>query len=168
MQPLITNFDPFEDFFSINPQLKIILKQQYEDEVPSSHMWALLLFAHPESKFYDEAPSTRKDLIYKDYLRQDPTFDWENYQDLILVIEEKCLTKAERALMRWERALHDRDDFFASIPYSESTYELKDKMLANTPKLWDQYEAVRVQLAKEQATKTHGDLEESFIEKIQT
>lgn len=167
MQPLLTNFDPFEDFFSTNPQLKIILRKFYEDKVPSSHMWALFLFAHPESKFYDEAPATRKELIFKDYLRGDPSFSWEKYQDALTLVEEKCLSKAQRALMRWEKALHERDDFFASIPYSESTYELKDKMLANTTKLWDQYESVRSHLAKEQASKTHGDLEESFIEKMQ-
>lgn len=37
--------------------------------------------------------------------------------------------------MRWERTLHERDDFMASIPYTEATYELKDKMMSSTPKL---------------------------------
>lgn len=168
MIPLLTNFDPFEDFFSINPQLKIIFKEEYEEQVPSSHMWALFLFAHPESKFFDESPTTRKSLIFKDYLKSDPTFSWDTYEPILKKIEEKCLSKAQRALMRWEKALHERDDFFASIPYSESTYELKDKMLSNTPKLWDQYESVQVLLAKEQASKTHGDVEESFLEKLQS
>ena len=166
MLPLLTNFDPFLDFYKTNPQLRIILKDYLK--VPSKHMWALFLYAHPESKFYDEAPSTRKSLIYKDYLESDPTFSWEAYEALLSFIEEKCLSKAQRALMRWEKALHERDDFFASIPYSETTYELKDKMLANTTKLWDQYQSVQVMLSKEQASKTHGDLEESFIEKLQS
>lgn len=167
MIPLLTSFDPFSDFYQTNPQLKIIFKSEYENKVPSSHMWALFLYAHPESKFYDESPSTRKELIFRDFLHQDSSFSWDDYESTILTIEEKCLTKAQRALMRWEKALHDRDDFFASIPYSESTYELKDKMLANTPKLWDQFQAVQTLLAKEQASKTHGDLEESFLEKLQ-
>jgi len=74
-------------------------------------------------------------LIYKDFLLSDPSFSWEEYQEIIYLIEDKVLTKAERALMRWEKTLHERDDFIASIPYSLDTFEAKDKMLANTPKL---------------------------------
>jgi hypothetical protein len=74
-------------------------------------------------------------LIYNDYLLSDPSFSWEEYFPLISFIEDKVLSKAERALMRWEKTLHERDDFIASIPYSLDTFEAKDKMLANTPKL---------------------------------
>ncbi len=167
MLPLINNFDPFEDFFKSNPQLKIIFQKEFEDKVPSHHMWALFLYAHPSSKFYDEAPSTRKTLIYKDYLKEDPTFSWDTYELTLELIETKVLSKAERALMRWEKSLHERDDFFASIPYSEATFEMKDKMLAATTKLWDQYEAVQERLSKEKVSQTHGDIEESLLEKLQ-
>lgn len=66
--------------------------------------------------------------------------------------------------MRWEQTLHERDDFIASIPYTLDTFEAKDKMMAITPKLWDQFEAVLDRLNKEQGT-TMGDIEESLSEK---
>lgn len=168
MYPLLNSFDPYEDFFQVNPQLKIIFQKEYEDKIPSSHMWALFLYAHPDSKFYDEAPPTRRNLILKDYLHEDPTFSWDTYEELVEKIETKVLSKAQRALMRWEKSLHERDDFFASIPYTAETFEMKDKMLAATTKLWDQYEAVQERLAKEKVTQTHGDIEESFLEKLQS
>jgi hypothetical protein len=159
---LLTNFDPYQDFFSSNPQLKVLFSKHLS--TPSSHMWALFLFAHPDSKFFNESPEDRKSLIYKDYLKEDPTFDWDEYSPLIEVLNTYVLTKAQRALMRWEQALHERDDFMASIPYTVDTFELKDKMMAATPKLWDQYESILERLTKEQSS-THGDQEESLSEK---
>lgn len=104
-------------------------------------------------------------MIEQDFLERDPSFSWDDYTELLTLIEEKVLTKAERALMRWEKTLHERDDFIASVPYNETTYEMKDKLLANTPKLWDQYESISEKLLKERQAKTHGDIEESLAEK---
>jgi hypothetical protein len=159
---LLNNFDPFQDFFNSNPQLKILFKDYLK--VPSSHMWGLFLYSHPDSKFFNESPEDRKDLIFKDYLKKDKTFDWDKYEELLKKIEVSVLTKAQRALMRWEQTLHERDDFIASIPYTLETFEAKDKMMAITPKLWDQYEAVLDRLNKDQGS-TMGDIEESLSEK---
>ena len=158
---LLNSFDIHKDFYSTNPEVSILFK----DSIPSEHLWALFLYAHPDSKFFDLSPKDRQELIYKDYLLSDPSFSWESYSDTLLFIEEQLLTKAERALMRWEKTLHERDDFIASIPYSLDTFEAKDKMLANTTKLWDQYESIMERLSKERQTKTLGDLEESASEK---
>jgi hypothetical protein len=53
----------------------------------------------------------------------------------------------------------------ASIPYALDTFEAKDKMMASTPKLWDQYESILERLTKEKTHVTHGDQEESLSEK---
>jgi len=159
---LLNSFDPYQDFFASNPQLKILFKDY--TSLPSKYLWALFLFAHPDSKFFNESPEDRKKLIYKDFLAEDPKFSFDDYEDLITLIQTSVLTKAQRALMRWEQTLHERDDFIASIPYTLDTFEAKDKMMAITPKLWDQYEAVYDRLNKEQAS-THGDIEESLSEK---
>jgi hypothetical protein len=98
-------------------------------------MWALFLFAHPDSKFFNESPEDRKSLIYKDYLKSDPSFSFDDYESILEKIQASVLTKAQRALMRWEQTLHERDDFIASVPYNMDTFEAKDKMMANTTKL---------------------------------
>ncbi len=71
---LLNSFDIHQDFFSTNPQLKIIFKEEVKNKVPSSHYWALFLFAHPDSKFFNESTEDRKNLIFSDYLRKDPKF----------------------------------------------------------------------------------------------
>lgn len=74
MTILLDNFDPFSDFWEANPQLKILFRDEYEAHVPSQHMWALFLFAHPASKFFNETPAARKNLIEQDYLMRDDSF----------------------------------------------------------------------------------------------
>lgn len=161
---LLNNFDPSEDFWKSNPQMKILFAREFKEKVPSSHMWALFLFSHPESRFFNESPEDRRSLIFTDYLLKDPTFKWDTYAETLSTLETKVLSKAERALMRWEQALHERDDFIASLPYNLDHFEAKDKMMSVTPKLWDQYESILERLTKEK-TKTHGDIEESLSEK---
>lgn len=69
---LLSNFDPTQDFWATNPQAQILFAAYYP-HTPSSHMWAALLFAHPESKLFNESPTSRRILIAQDYLK-DPDF----------------------------------------------------------------------------------------------
>jgi hypothetical protein len=69
---LLNNFDPSQDFWLSNPQAQIIFADYVN--TPSSHMWAALLYAHPESKLFNESPTSRRLLIIEDYLK-DPSFD---------------------------------------------------------------------------------------------
>ena len=162
---LLNSFDIHQDFFSTNPQLTILFKDQVKSKVPSKHLWALFLYAHPDSKYFNESPEDRRNLIFNDYLLKDKSFGWDKYEDVLEKIETSVLSKAERALMRWEKTLHERDDFMASIPYDLDHFEDKDKMLANSPKLWIQYESILDRLTKEKTHATHGDQEESLSEK---
>lgn len=127
-------------------------------------MWALFLFAHPSSKFFNESPSTRKQLIEQDFLK-DPTFSWDDYASTLDKLDSHILSKAQRSLMRWEKILHEREDFMDGSAYTDSNYKMKDEMLTNTPKLWASYEAILERLSKEEASQTFGDQEESLSEK---
>jgi hypothetical protein len=97
---LLNSFDIHQDFFSTNPQLAILFKDEIKAKIPSSHLWALFLYAHPDSKFFNESPEDRRNLIFSDYLLKDPKFSWELYEPVLQKIETHVLTKAERALMR--------------------------------------------------------------------
>lgn len=130
---LLNLFDVDKEFFSSNPHMRILLKDYLK--VPSRYLWAVFLYAHPESKFFELSPQDRKNLIYHDYLLQDPEFSWEAYAPLIEHIESHLLTRAQRSLTLWEKTLHERDEFLASIPYSLDTWEVKDKLMANSSKL---------------------------------
>lgn len=85
---LIVNFDLYSDFYS-DPQLRAIFEEEYLNKVPSSTMWALLLYHHPKSKYYAQEPETKLALIEKDYLKR----------PLILADYENTISKIERFLM---------------------------------------------------------------------
>lgn len=158
---LINNFDPSLDFWKSNPQLKILFSDY--SKTPSEVMWAVMLYCHPDSKLFNESPLDRTRIIDKDYLSK--PLDWKKYSDLIKFTEQKVLTKAQKLLRTWEQKLHERDDLIASVPYDLSTYEALDKMLAVTPKLWDQYFSILKLLQAEEETHVRGDQEESLTEK---
>lgn len=132
---LINNFDIFSDFYS-DSQIKAIFREEYEAKVPSHHMWALILYAHPDSKYSGQKDADKKALIEKDYLGpfKDP-IKWEDRAKTLEKIISFLLTKPKRLLKGWEIKLEERDTFIASIPYNAETYELLDKMMGNTAKI---------------------------------
>jgi hypothetical protein len=127
-------------------------------------MWAAMLYIHPESKLFNESPSVRRKLILTDYL-QDPNFDFDTLKPIIDKIKTFVLSKTQRLLVNWEKKLYERDELIDSIPYNQDTYDILDKMLDKTPKMWQQYYAILEMLEKDSAAKTEGDVEESLTEK---
>lgn len=155
------NFDVFSDFYS-DPQLKAIFADEYES-VSSTIMWALMLYSHPDSKYASQNDSTRKALIEKDYLKA-PLL-WDTYNETVNKIKSFLLTKPQRLLDGWEQKLEERDAFIHSLPYNEDTYEMLDKMMANTAKMWDQYFAILKKASSEVDSQSQGDLELSLSQK---
>ena len=179
---LIDSFDIFSDFWKTNPQLRVLFKEEYENKVPSEIMWALFLYYHPKSKFFNESPATRLKLIKSDYLNEHSTsgpvdvplnpkskkgaaFVLDEYRTIADKIKQFVLSKAERSLLLWEQKLHERDALIAEIPYTMDNFEDLDKLVTNSGKIWDQYFKIQDQLSKEQETRTEGDIEESLSEK---
>lgn len=157
---MLNSFDITQDFHSSNTHVRVLIPDS--KDVPSSHLWGLFLFAHPESRLFNESPDNRKMLV-TEYLK-DPTFSFDDYTELIKEIQSKLLTKAQKSLMVWEAKLHERDDYIGSVRYDASTYEMLDKLLEKTSKRWDEYDSIQERLGKEKA-KTFGDQEESASEK---
>lgn len=158
---LINNFDIFSDFYA-DPQLRLLFSEEY-NTVPSNIMWALLLYTHPDSKYSSQSDSTKQTLIEKDYLKS--ALDWASYSHTIDKILSYLLTKSQRLLSQWERKLEERDAFIHSLPYNEDTYEMLDKMMANTAKMWEQYLSILKKASQEVDSQTQGDLELSLSQK---
>lgn len=162
---IIDNFDPFQDFWVINPQARLFFKDEYENNTPSQDMWALFLFYHPSSKLFNESPTTRKKLILEDYPPLSSNFSFDSYKETITKIQKYALTRAEVMMSNWADKLHQRDEFIASQPYTESTYKMLDAMLDVTPSMWKQYETIKKMLSKDDEAYVVGDQEESLSEK---
>lgn len=159
---LINNFDIESDFYS-DPQLELIFQQEKVNGITSKEMWALMLYFHPKSKYAGLDHTSKLELISTDYLKQPLKLD--SYKDTIKKIETFLLTKVEYLLSNWERKLEERDEFIHSKPYDEDTYEMLDKMMASTAKMWEQYLSIRKKAIQEEEAQTEGDSELSLSEK---
>lgn len=151
-----------KDFYSENNN-DLLFKEEKDNKVPSKVMWALALLTHEESPYYSLDLSNKQALIKGDYL-EDNSFDFSRYDNVIGKMERIYLSKPKRYLRQWEEKLEERNEFIASKSYNENTYEMLDKLLAQTDKLWSQYLKIRKAVESEDST-TLGDIEESLSEK---
>jgi len=172
--PLI-NFDIDVNFWDNNTQLKLVkaFNEIWEEDKTkkkknsSQIMWAIALCYDPESKYIKWTEEDRRKLVEDDFIHG--KIDWRKYENAIKTYIGLYTTQAERSLMVWEKKLKERDDYLTSKKYSE--VDLKDAkalddLLANTPKLYSQYNMILEQLDEEQAkAKTKGNAPESASEK---
>ncbi|RTL05499.1 hypothetical protein EKK58_07560 [Candidatus Dependentiae bacterium] len=162
MYDILDSFDVHRDFFEANPTLKIIFP-----DIPSTTMWAIALLHHPQSKFRNINYQERKKVIEMDYLTpQDAYVDLDS-EELIPVVEKFskfALTKKQQFLNNWERKLEEREEFIGKIEYNANTYELLDKMMSQTQKLWQQYFQCLKDVNEEASTYITGGAMESLLE----
>jgi hypothetical protein len=152
------------NFWNINVEL-IILKEFNEfrnkdkskDKVDSSKiMWAIYFAYHPESKFF--SLPNKQIAIATDYLK-DPKFNWDKHSKLIDTYCSLVLSDAERALVNWNEIMVMRDnsikELYKKAIANGDTDELVkiDKMLANTPKMFEDYKKIKRDYEDEKTTK---------------
>lgn len=175
------NTDPLKDFdlnvnfWKVNPQLKMpesFNKLYKEDKSKgkknsSQLMWAIALCYDPNSKFYNLIEKARKTLVEQDFAKE--KIDWKGLEPQIELYKSLFMSQATRSLDNWKLKLEERDNYLNSIPYRD--LDLKgakdlDDLIANTPKLYVQYNKILEQLSEEAAKgATRGNVPESASEK---
>lgn len=159
---LISNFDIHSDFYS-DPQIRSIFNEEIENKVPSKVMWALMLFHHPDSKYYSQEAVSKKQLIEQDYLKE--PLAWEEYESTVSKIERFLMSKAKRFLKTWEDDFEERDAFMKSLPYDLDHYKVKEELMTSRLKQWQNYLDILKKVKEEDETRTRGDIELSLMEK---
>ena len=152
------------NFWELYPELLIIeeLTQIYQKdkskkkEDSSRIMWAIYFAFNPESKFIN-LPN-KLEILAKDYLK-DPKFNWEGIKKQIEIYKNLVLSDAERALINWGEIMNMRDSSIKDL-YTRALQEgdidelVKiDNMLANTPKMFEDYKKVKKDYEEEKVTK---------------
>ena len=153
----------FEDFLLLYPDLEPAfkhLKKNYKLNA-SKVIWALIMDFHPKSLYKNLDSGVRRAILSDEYLGFE--LDWEKHSSDIELLKKFILTKPEQYLVAWEQKLDERQQFIASKPYDSSTYEMLDKMMANTDKMWKQYMVCLKDVEDEEAT-TLGGAQESLSE----
>lgn len=164
LSDILHDFDIDVDVWEAHSQLKIILREEYEQEMPSKVLWALILDTHPKSDFAELEPVERRNLISQDYL-QDDKFTWEAYKDTIAKLKKTLLTRVERLLKNWEDKLEERDAFIHHTPYNAETMDMLEKAMKETYKMWDNYDKVIKAFQKQEEDTSLGGAQESLAER---
>lgn len=152
------------NFWELNSDLvildefsKLYYKDKSKDKQDSSKiLWAIFYAYNPESKFFNYP--NKQEVISQSFLK-DPKFKWEDYKDLIEAYKNIVLTDAERALINWNEIMTMRDqsikDLYKKAIEDSDTDELVkiDKMLANTPKMFEDYKKIKKDYEEEKVTK---------------
>lgn len=156
-------FDIYSDFYS-DPEIKLAFKEEYDASIPSTTMWALVLYVHPRSKFAELDPATKESLIKKDFL-EDPEFKFENYLSTIDKIQNYLPTTADRFISTWNKKLNEINSFLNSVTYTAETSEMLTKVMKDFYPMMKQYKEIVKEFQKEQEMQTLGGVEESLSEK---
>ncbi len=114
--------------------------------------------------YYSLDHESKLALIELDFL---PDFSslWESRPETRAKISKFLLSKPERLLDGWEKKLEERDEFMHSRPYNEDTFEMLDKMMALTDKMWSAYLKIQKAVTSEGESQTVGDTELSLSDK---
>jgi hypothetical protein len=175
MNSPLVNFDIGANYWGVDPQLKAIepFASMYKEDKTkkksnsSLKMWAIALFADPESRLCKLSKKDKESIIYKDYLSgRYEDFKWEDVKEHINAYRAFYLTQAERSLVNWEEKLQERDAFLKEVKYTLEDGKDLDAMLANTEKLYKLYGQILERIAEEaKEGVTKGGRTESISEK---
>lgn len=152
------------NFWELNSDLiildefnKIYYKDKSKNKQDSSKvLWAIFYAFNPESQFFHYP--NKQEVISQSFIK-DPEFKWEDYKDLIEAYKNLVLSDAERALLNWNEIMTMRDnsikELYKKALEDSDTDELVkiDKMLANTPKMFEDYKKIKKDFEEEKVTK---------------
>ena len=132
MNPLSNFIDINTDFFKVNPHLKLSVF----NKIPSKLMWIIAYMIEIEDNIYKNIPKEeRLNFLTNEFKVTIP----KNFNTLLESYEKIRLSYIERKLLNWKKKLDERDEFIANQDYNEETFEMLDKMMSTTDKLFKQY-----------------------------
>jgi hypothetical protein len=179
------SFETGDNFWMVHPELKaagaladLHRKDKTRGKDQSSRIaWCIKLIWDRKSIYYGlpETGSDNKiDLVFTDFYG-DKAYYKKN-KEKILTLRDFYIklfdTPAIRSLRNLEEKLHERDTFLKDTEYTlgergdrgylYGTADTLDKMMANTKKLYEQYEESRKAVEQEEAQSTKGDVTQSL------
>jgi hypothetical protein len=127
----------------------------------SKLMWAFYFKTSPYSIYY-HLPN-KDELIERDFIK-DKNFKWDKYKKETDTFEELTTTEAERAFIGWEEKMRERREFLRESAYSEETWEMNDKMMAATAKMFADLAKIKNDLEEEVVKHNKGNKVKSLSE----
>jgi hypothetical protein len=153
-----------QNFWEVNSDYLLIseFKNLYDSDKSknktnsSKILWAIYFAYNPESKFYN-IPD-KLNILAKDFIK-DSKFKWTSVKEVVDLYKSSVLSDAERALVTWGEIITMRDEslklLYKQAIEAKDTDELVklDKMISNTPKLFEDYKKIKKDYEEEKVTK---------------
>ena len=153
-----------QNFWEVNSDYLLIseFKNLYDSDKSknktnsSKILWAIYFAYNPESKFYN-IPD-KLNILAKDFIK-DSKFKWTSVKEVVDLYKSSMLSDAERALVTWGEIITMRDEslklLYKQAIEAKDTDELVklDKMISNTPKLFEDYKKIKKDYEEEKVTK---------------
>lgn len=156
------------NYWEVNPQMKLSFKDVFNKDKSkgksesSKLMWFLAFLIEEDNNEYAEMEeSERYSFLVKELDIKLPT----DIQELIDRYKSIRLKYVVRKLNNWKKKLDERDLFIESTEYNEESYEMLDKLMTNTDKIYKQYFAILNEVNKERVTHDLGGREVSLSDK---
>ena len=131
---------PFVDYYR---------KDRSRDKLFSSQqMWAVFMYVDPRSRKARLSDEERREEIIAYYLT--PKHKWEDLEELISAYPEACLSKIQRLFRGWIDKMTERDGFIMSTDYDENTFEMLDKMMGASKRMWEQLNDIKSAMIDEE------------------
>ena len=153
-----------QNFWEVNSDYLLIseFKNLYDSDKSknktnsSKILWAIYFAYNPESKFYNIPDKLN---ILAKYFIKDSKFKWTSVKEVVDLYKSSVLSDAERALVTWGEIITMRDEslklLYKQAIEAKDTDELVklDKMISNTPKLFEDYKKIKKDYEEEKVTK---------------
>jgi hypothetical protein len=141
----LTTIEPFKSLYKKDSSKK--------KDHSSQMMWAVAFYIDPQSKLVNYASAEKQIVISNDIVTI--KIDWDKLSVYIEAYANLYLTQIQRSLANWKYKLEERDKYLIGLPYSELGLDEAsklDKLLSDTPKLFEQYfkmeEALKEEISK--------------------
>lgn len=158
------------NFFDVYPELAFklpfrMLKDKFSEQEASELCWYIVLYCDRHSEYHKYPADIRREQL-EDFFLKRKVHDTPEVQEALKMYDEHMMTLAERNFIKWEEKLTERQQFIENTPYDENSYEMLDKLMANTDKMWKMFFVVKAELDKEDDEgKTYGGVELSDAER---
>ena len=167
------NFDPDQDYWSFNPQHKMIplfkkVKRKFGHKISSQIMWTAVFLGYPDksvNKLFRLPVEKRKEIIGQYY--EDVDFTEPLIEEVLAYWPKIALSVEERALKAELEFLHRRGEFLKTVPYTLDTMAQIDSAVSKTNKIYENFMAVREKFDEASAKKktmVYGGRQKTFTE----
>lgn len=158
---MINTWEVDTNFWDLYPDLKIALSFNtiYKSDKSSNKassskmMWFVALTTDLNSKYINIPKEERYEVIGEDFMGDIKYYKSNKVKlDMLIADFEKLSdTPVKRHLRQWLNSLDDRTQFLSTVKYGLDTYEDLDKMAVNTSKVFDTFNKIKADLAKEES-----------------